>query len=271
LVRAGKSDEALAVGRRLRDHGLLTVATARQLGDVLARAKLEDEAIRTYSEIVEFDPTNMASRQLLGDTYLARGWYSPAYRQYKTATETAPNEPLAWLRLAAAAAGTGRVDEALRLERQVATAQGRPGPDDPRRWARMWSAARLARLVAKPPAGESTAAIERKLKELQLFSGPGTLVIVTWEDLSSDALVVPMLGKDPVALGETIDAAPIGLSALSLPPADAARMSLVARLRSAPGDEPLKLYRHTIAWNGTRFEISVATVELATGSTTASL
>ena len=271
LVTSGKSDEALTVGRRLRDHGLLTVGTARQLGDVLARAKLEDEAIRTYSEIVEFDPDNLESRQLLGDTYLARGWYEPAYRQYKTATEMSAGEPLAWLRLAGAAAGTGRIDEALRLERQVATAQGRPGPDDPRRWAKLWSAARLGRLLAKPPAGESTTAIERKLKELQLMSGPGTLVILTWEDLSSDALLVSLIGAEAIALGELVDAHAIGLSAVLLPAADATRVTLNVRLRSAPRDESLKLMRHDLRWDGTHFDVKVSDVELAAAATKVAL
>ena len=65
---------------------------------------------------------------------MGHAWHDAAYRQYKTLTEQQPTDFSAWLRLASAAAGCGRLDEALRLERKVAEAEGTPGPDDPRRW-----------------------------------------------------------------------------------------------------------------------------------------
>ena len=110
----------------MRDQGFVTPHIARQLGDVLARAKLDAEAVRTYSEIVEFDPESSASRRLLGDIYLGHGWYEPAYRQYRTITDAAPQDALGWLRLAAAAAGTGRVDEALARRAQGRERAGQP-------------------------------------------------------------------------------------------------------------------------------------------------
>src|SRR6185436_8944413 len=59
LARSGNFAEALGYGRRLRDRGFLTPTLAEQLGDVLAEEKLTDEAMRTYSELVEFDQTNL--------------------------------------------------------------------------------------------------------------------------------------------------------------------------------------------------------------------
>ena len=273
-VKAGKAPEALAHGRRLRDQGFLTLRIARQLGDVLARSEQEAEAVRTYSEIVEFDPESVASRQLLGDIYLSRGWYEPAYRQYKTTTELAPNEPLGFLRLAAAAAGTGRIDEALRLERKVATAQGRPGPNDPRRWARLWSAARLSRLLAEPPKGQPAvkpAAIKRKLKELSLYRGPATLVVLPREDLSSQVVLTAEVGDESMALGETTDAGPVGLYASLLGPEQLAKATLAARLRTTPREEKLGLWRHDIAWNGKDFTVTVQRATLDPEQTEAKL
>lgn len=266
LATAGRVDEALAVGRRLRDRGLMTVRVVRQLGDVLARAGQHEEAVRTYSEIVEFDASSAESRQLLGDIYLARGWFDPAYRQYRTLAD-AQGDALAWLRLATAAAGAGRVDEALRIDKQVASAQGRPGPDDPRRWARIWSAARVARLIAAPPEGTSSEALQRKLKELQLFQGEGTLVIVTWPDLTSDVALTTTVDDAETALGETTDAAPVGLAATLLSRAEWERAMLVARLRSVPRKEPLRLERHDITWDGKAFAVSVRSAELPAQST----
>jgi len=277
LVEAGHKDEALAIGRRLRDQGLMTPHIAEQLGDVLAGAGLADEAVRTYSGIVEFDPESIASRRLLGDIYLGHGWYDPAYRQYQTITEEAPDDALGWLRLADAAAGAGRVDEALRIERKVSSAQGNPGPTDPRRWARLWSAERLAGLLDSPPkpaAGQPAvdskrraASIKRKLKQLQLFSGPGTLVLLTWQQLDQNVLLVERLDGKDVGLGEVTDAARAGLSSTLLSTADAARAGFVARLRSEPGERPVALRRTDIAWNGKDFTVRVEKKKLPAGAT----
>ncbi|MCC6523225.1 MAG: FecR domain-containing protein [Polyangiaceae bacterium] len=265
LIKLGQMDEALGIGRRLRDRGLLTPRLAAELGDLLTRSGHEAEAQRVYSEIVEFDPQNLDSRRLLGDIYLGHGWYAAAYRQFLTTTELAPDDALGWLRLAAAAAGAGRVDEALRLERRVAGAQGSPGPNDPRLWARLASAARLARLLADPPkgAGESLEAIKRKLKELQLFRGPATLVLVTWENLANDFAIVTKAGDKPESAGEATDAAPAGLWADLLSTSDAARLGFVARLRSAPRGDAVGLVRHDITWDGKDFKVTVRRVELA--------
>ena len=50
----------------------------------------------------------------LRERVAARWMEAEAYRQYKTLTDLSPKDPLAWLRLANAAAGAGRIDEALR-------------------------------------------------------------------------------------------------------------------------------------------------------------
>ncbi|MFH1811866.1 MAG: VIT domain-containing protein [Pseudomonadota bacterium] len=271
LAEANRLDEALVHGRRLHDHGLMTPQVARELGDVLARHKLEQEAVRTYSEIVEFDAGSAASRRLLGDIYLAHGWYDEAYRQYRVLTEVDSGDALGWLRLAAAAAGTGRVDEALRLERKVIQAEGKPGPTDPRRWARLASAARLAHMLATPPAsaGDSkalTESVTRKLKQLELFRGPSHLLVVTWEDLEADLALDSALQGVATALGEVTDASASGLSASLLAESELEGASLVARLRSAALNRDVKLRRHDITWDGKRFEVRVSDLTLPAGA-----
>jgi len=273
MIAAGKKDEAVSLGRRLRDQGFLTPNIARGIGDVLARAGLADEAVRTYSEIVEFDPDGIDSRRLLGDIYLAHGWYEPAYRQYRTITEQAKDDPLGWLRLGAAAAGAGRTDEALRLERKIANAQGTPGPQDPRRWARLLSSARLARLIdgASKPGAPRPESVKRELKELQLFSGPGSLVIVTWEDLNVDLALVTRADDKDSALGEATDGAKVGLFAVLLSNSDAERASFVTRLRSAKEDHDVEFVRQDIVWNGKDFKVSVRKSKLPRGATEVAL
>jgi tetratricopeptide (TPR) repeat protein len=274
LSLADRRDEALALGRKLRDQGLMTPRLAQELGDVLTRAGLEAEAVRTYSEIVEFDPDGRDSRRLLGDIFLGHGWYEPAYRQYRSMTDAAPEDALAQLRLAAAAAGTGRIDEALRLERHVATSEGTPGPSDPRRWARLLSAARLARLIDKPPAllaGESASperrkeSMKRELKELQLFSGPGVLQLLTWEQLDADVELEARSGEAAAAVGDRTDAARAGLSALALAVPEAARVTSAARLRSLARGRALPLLLHEISFDGKDFAVRIERHTLAPG------
>jgi len=268
LAKAGLADEALLNARRLHERGLMTPLLLREVGDLLTARGQNDEAVRTYSEIVEFDPGNLASRRLLGDIYLGRGWYDAAYRQYRTLTEQEPTDFSGWLRLASSAAGTGRLDEALRLERKVAEAEGTPGPSDPRRWARLSSAARLASVISAPPKGEAdpaklTEAMKRKLKELQLFQGPGSLVLVTWEDLAVD---LSISAADVAAgRGELVDASTVGLSGAFLPQGASVRLHPQAILRGGHRSGPVKLVRHDLDGDGKDFTVNVTELELGAG------
>jgi tetratricopeptide (TPR) repeat protein len=274
LVKAGLTDEALLHARRLHERGLMTPLLLREVGDLLTNQGQGDEAVRTYSEIVEFDSSSLASRRLLGDIYLGHGWYDAAYRQYRTLTELQPTDFAGWLRLASAAAGTGRLDEALRLERKVAEAEGTPGPDDPRRWARLWSAARLSRVINAPPAGEGepakiAEAMKRKLKELQLFQGPGSLVLLTWDDLAVDMTIAT--GDVTASRGELVDAAAVGLSGAMLPQGASGTFHPSVRVRGGHRSGKVMLTRQDLEWDGKDFKVSVRQVELPQGAETVEL
>jgi len=256
LIDAGQSAEALGVALKMRADGLATPALMQQVGDLLAGADRPAEAMRVYSEIVEFSPDDPTARRLLGDIYLRHGWYEPAYRQFRTLTEASPNDPLAHLRLAAAAAGTGRGDEALRLERKVAAGEGEPGARDPRRWARLWSAARIARLMlgAAGKGSESLKqSMERSLRRLQVLTAPGVLFILTWEDLGA-RLSLDVTAGDRGGWADRVDAGATGLVAVgtaATAPGDAtARVSRSGVEREVP-------YRLTvIRWDGSKMKVA---------------
>jgi hypothetical protein len=173
------------------------------------------------------------------------------------------------MRLAAAAAGAGRTDEALRVEREVQGGEGTPGPDDPRQWARLWSAARLGVLLSDPTAagGESAkAAIGRKLKELSLFSGPGTLAMLTWEDLDARVEIAstPEIGKQETLLGETTDAGPTGLYAILASSDTWSRGAWTARWKAdAPMGRSVKARLVVLTWDGKAFSVQVKPIALA--------
>jgi tetratricopeptide (TPR) repeat protein len=269
LAKTGNFAEALAHGRRLRDRGFATPTLAEQLGDVLAEEHLTDEAMRTYSELVEFDQANAASRRLLGDIYLRHGWYAEAYRQYKGLTTGGARESTDWLRLARAAAGAGRVDEALRIERDVASNAGQPGPNDPRYFARLWSAAHLGLLLeGKDPKSDKPErdAVGRKLKDLHLFAGPGTLALLTWEDLDARLVLANADEKKETLSGDAIDAGAVGLESLMLSPSAWGQNRWAVRFKSDRPDRDVKFTVVTLTWNNDSFSVTRVQGELPRGT-----
>ena len=264
LVDAGHRDEAIAHGRRLRDRGLLTPTLAQELGDVLADAGENDEALRTYSEVVEFDPNDPAARRVLGDIYVRRGWYDAAYRQYKTLIDIDGRDPLSHLRLATAAAGAGRIDEALRIERDVAGGEGTPGPQDPRVFARIESASRLGALFANPgaAAGATPDAIARKMKELGLFSGPGTLAILTWQDRDARITIGTADEKNDALAGETTDAGAIGLYSVLSPNDAFEKVAHAVRWKADPPRRTVKFQLALVSWDGKAFHVTMKTGQI---------
>ena len=268
LARNGQKVEAVAHGRRLRDRGFLTPTLAQQLGDVLAESGDQEEALRTYSEIVEFDGQSALSRRVLGDIFLRQGWYPAAYRQYKTLTDLDGKNPLAWLRLANAAAGAGRVDEALRIDREVAGGEGTPGPNDPRMFARLLSASRLGVLLDKPDpaAGVTVEAVSRKIKELSLFSGPGTLSILTWEDLDAQLVVGTADEKKEQLVGEATDAGAVGLYSVLSSPDSWERVPHAARYKSEILQRKVPFRLVTLVWSGKEFKVTTKKGELKPGA-----
>jgi tetratricopeptide (TPR) repeat protein len=264
LARSGERQEALSRGRRLRDRGMMTPTLAQQLGDVLVEAGENEEALRTYSEIVEFDGQSKDSRRVLGDIFQRQGWYAQAYRQYKTLSDLDSKNPLAWLRLASSAAAAGRVDEALRIERDVAGGEGTPGPRDPRMFARLLSASRLAALLAKPDpnAGATPEAIGRKLKELSLFSGPGTLAILTWDDLDAQIYVGAPDEKKETLAGEATDAGAVGLYSVLGTSEAWDRVPHAVRNKGNALVRPVKFRLHLLAWDGKSFSVKTKGGEL---------
>jgi hypothetical protein len=261
LAQQGDRAEAMSYGRRLRDRGFMTPSLAQQLGDVLADAGEKDEALRTYSELVEFDPTSPVSRRVLGDIYMRQGWYAAAYRQYKTLTDLDKKSPIGWLRLASAAAGSGRIDEALRIERDVASGEGSPGPSDPRYFARLASASHLAALLADPASKEKDA-IARELKKLQLFSGPGALALVTWEDYDAQVSLAAADEKKETLAGEMTDAGAAGLYGLLLRSDALDKQAWAVRWKSDPPGRSLRFQIMRLTWDGTSFRVIASKGEL---------
>lgn len=258
LFELGRVDEALTAGRKLRERGLITPLLAQRLGELLVAAGHEDEAKRVFSEIVEYDPAGEYTRRLLGDIFLRHGWQQDAYRQYQDLVSLT-GSPTDVIRLARAAAGAGRVDEALRLLRKVATGEGRPGPEDPRRFARLHAAAMLAQMLATEK-DLPKHSLERELERLQLFDGPTTWTFIRWTDLEQQLTLGLASQAGPAAQRAALrtsdgrHAADTGLWAIQSGELD----DLVVRHQGPIPKRAVAFERLTVRWDGEHFHVERA-------------
>jgi len=131
---------------RLREDPMIDAGIRTAIGEMFLRMGDEPEARRVFSEIVEFAPDDALSRRRLGDLYRAHGWFQDAYRQYETLAKIQPDDPSVLLLLAQAAAGAGRLDEALSLEQRVAQTAEPGSAEGIARTALLWSSVHFALL-----------------------------------------------------------------------------------------------------------------------------
>jgi Ca-activated chloride channel family protein len=247
LVARGRLEDAVARGLRLRDQGQLTPELVQLVGELLVKLGRTDAAKRLFSELVEFAPDSVHSRQLLGDILLRHGWHAEAYRQYELLLAQSEG-PDAAIRLARAAAGTGRTDEARRLLGRVQSGEGRPGEDDPRRFARLHLAGILATLLDKPDIAREK--VEAELRALGLFEGPGTWELLIWDDLG--ARLTLAVGEERRVQSDGVDAGATGLYArqyAGAPP------KLEVRHSGLVPDRDVAWRRITLTWNGEAFSV----------------
>jgi Ca-activated chloride channel family protein len=246
LVAQGRQDDAVARGLRLRDHGQLTPELAMLVGELLVAADREPAAKRLYSELVEFAPDQLDSRRLLGDIFMRHGWSADAYRQYELlfALTEAPEDAI---RMARAAAST---DEALRLLGQVQSGDGRPGENDPRRFARLHAAAILAVLIDTEAA--DLAKLGSRLEALNLFEGPGTWELLLWKDFGA-ALTLATDDQQAIVQADGVNASDTGLFARQYA---STVPNLVVRHSGLVPDRAVAWERITVRWDGERFTIT---------------
>jgi Ca-activated chloride channel family protein len=270
LVELRETEEAMAVASRLRRDGLAGPSVLAVLCDLQAEAGMVPEARRTCSELVEFNSDDPGARQRLGDLFLRQAWYADAYRQYKTLVEVFSDTPGALLRLAAAAAGMGKVDEALRIERKVASGDGEPGPMDPRRWARLHSAARLAGMILDAKASndkDNIKALSRNLKRTQVFGSSASIVVLVWEDLHVRLDLEAMREDEVFPVSERISADNVGLQMMDLGRKAPLDVEISVKLKGAPLQRAVQFKLFTITWDGKKFTIDRQISQIEPGET----
>ena len=125
-------------------------------------------------------------------------------------------------------------------------------------------------MLADPPKGQSkeslSASLQSRMKELQIFRGPGALVLLAWEDLQSVLELEAIQNGKSISALEKIDASPVGVSAIMLSKDDQSSCTFKAFLKSPARKQPLKLIRHDILFDGRTFQIKVKPVTLPASS-----
>ncbi|MFT5357396.1 MAG: tetratricopeptide (TPR) repeat protein, partial [Polyangiales bacterium] len=146
LEQLGRTEQAKRLAGDLRRDPMTDPGVRTAIGEMFLRMDNEAEARRVFGEIVEFSPDDALARRRLGDLFRAHGWYEDAYRQYQTLATITPDDPSVLLLLAQAAAGAGRINEALGLEQRAAETSAPGQSQGIARTALLWSSVRFAEL-----------------------------------------------------------------------------------------------------------------------------
>ncbi|MCP4678589.1 MAG: AgmX/PglI C-terminal domain-containing protein [Deltaproteobacteria bacterium] len=268
LFEASMAEEAMAEAKRLRRDGLASPVVLETLCDLQASAKLVGDAKRTCSEMVEFNASKPSARGRLGDLFLRHGWYEAAYRQYHTLVAMLEESAVSLLHLAAAAAGMGKVDEALRIERKVASGDGEPGPNDPRRVARLHSAARLARLLVdarEAKQKDKARALERGLKRTQVLAGETTIALLVWEDYEAMLELNPVVDDDTYPVSDRVLSSETGLFMIDLGRTPPKNLKMLVEMKENKLHRPVTYSLIEISWDGKTFQINLTQDQICRG------
>jgi len=210
LERAGRLAEARRLAHRLRSDPLSDAAVRTAVGEMYLRFEEENEARRVFSEIVEFAPYDASARRRLGDLYRAHGWYEEAYRQYGTLATIRPDDRSVDLLIAQAAAGAGRVDEAIRLEQSLAETAEPGAAGGLARVAVLWTSVRLAKLrreAREADDADRLRALLARMRRSGVLRNAGALkVALTWSH--PDAGLSLWTGHPGLGLTRPVDIAP---------------------------------------------------------------
>jgi Ca-activated chloride channel family protein len=202
LEAVGRTEDARRLADEVRAAPNADAQARTAVGELLVRLGDEPAARRAFSEIVEFAPSDPVARRRLGDLYRAHGWFEEALRQYETLGGLTPGDAAVLLLEAAAAAGAGRIDEALRLEQRVADATEPGAATGLSRVAVWWSTLRLALLRDDARRKSDSAELARLLgrtRRANVLHEPRPLhVFLTWAHPEADCELYIQLPGGPL-------------------------------------------------------------------------
>src|SRR5205085_1500370 len=119
LANMGRFDEGIREANRAVELDYFSLVTSTQLGNVLYRARLYDQAIAVLRKTLDLEPSFSSARAYLGLCYLMKGSHEEARAEFQRGREAAPNSPdfVALLGYAYGRAGEG--DRARRCKEEL--------------------------------------------------------------------------------------------------------------------------------------------------------
>ncbi len=269
LEAARRADDARRLSDAVRRNPAADAQARTLVGEFLARQGDLPAARRAFSEIVEFAPRDPLARRRLGDLYRAHGWFDEAGRQYQTLAALAPGDPAVPLLQASAAAGAGRVDEALRLEQRVAESTEPGAEAGVARVALWWSTLRQLRLreAARSDETELAKLMGRARRTGVLREARPFRAFLTWAHPEADCELLAQLPGGPLA--PSTEAAPeFGIEGVASRDPLTQAAQVVVR-RSTAGSELRYDAELTLVWNeGEKNErVQVVPLKFAPGVT----
>ncbi len=263
-----RTAELQRLAARMRVDPLADAGVRTAIGEIYLRLGSEDDARRTFSEIVEFAPLDELARRRLGDLYRAHGWYEDAYRQYETLATIRPDDPSVMLLLAQAAAGAHRTDEALRLEQRVMETAPPGSIGGVARVAQLWSSVRFAEL--RQNAGgdaEQLNALLARMRRSGVLRGAGALrVSLVWEHPDTDLALWAGHPGLPISRPDDLNAE-LGIEAFDVSEQESGSYRIEVRRTSADRVSTVR-GRLVVVWNEGRADeqVEIRELEFAPGA-----
>ena len=262
--------ELRRLAARMRVDPMADAGVRTAIGELYLRMNDEDDARRTFSEIVEFAPLDELARRRLGDLYRAHGWYEDAYRQYETLSTIRPDDPAVLLLLAQAAAGAGRTDEALRLEHRVLETAPPGTTGGVARTAQLWSSVRFAQLrQAANGDADQLSALNARMRQSGVLRGAGALrVSLVWEHPDAGIALWAAHPGLPIARPDDLDAE-LGIEAFDVAEQESGTYRIEVR-RTSDDRVATAHGRLVVVWNEGRADeqVEIHDLEFAPGAPT---
>ncbi|MBN2802064.1 MAG: TonB family protein, partial [Deltaproteobacteria bacterium] len=264
LYKNGEYEESELIALNLRKSEAASPDVIKALCEITAREGSQKSAKRVCSEIVEFNSVDKGLRLSLGNLFMRFGWFEDAYNQFKIIASGDDYNPLAILRMAQAASGMGKDDEALRLAYKVA-GENETGNEKYQLWAQLFIGSRLALMInsKETPDGEKEL-LQRKLKRTKLFSSSNSVEFLIWEDSDAE-LNFEFTDKDKMQKtfsSEMLDAKEVGLFMATVKTDNNGESGMIVKNVGNPVNRTVGFTLLKVSYDGKKFKIETENKKL---------
>ena len=189
LMQSRKLDKALAAAKAWREKDAYNLVVVRLLGDIYAELGETEQALRTYSAVVELLPKDASAQRALASVLKQSGNMKAAYERLTAAASLRPEDMRLKFELADAAHRVGELIEARDLFEAIASSDSAPSAISypaKQRLAQIYNEQRRA--ASKSGDSARAAELQQAIGELDIKGGTvnDIKVYLTWDTDRSD-------------------------------------------------------------------------------------